>query len=160
VIYAGGPRISEAVNLTWSDVIQREDRVQLSIAGKGGKVRQVLLHEIVSRSLLSLRGDAGANDPVFASRNGGALAERTVNDMVSVRPPERASMCRFHHIGCAMPTARTPSTVARPFRKSTHWVTTISPPRAAICMLGRTARAASSSILGCFFDEGDPDDKQ
>jgi len=32
--------------------------------------------------VLSLRVDAGANDPVFASRNGGGLAERTVNDMV------------------------------------------------------------------------------
>jgi integrase/recombinase XerD len=82
VIYAGGLRISEAANLTWSDVIQRDDRVQLSIAGKGGKVRQVLLPDIVSRSLLSLRADAGANDSVFASRNGGGLAERTVNDMV------------------------------------------------------------------------------
>src|SRR5262245_15090221 len=82
VIYAGGLRVSEAVALTWSDAIQRDDRVQLSIIGKGGKVRQVLLLEIVSRSLLSLRGDAGANDPVFASRKGGGLAERTVNDMV------------------------------------------------------------------------------
>src|SRR5215475_6542122 len=82
VIYARGLRISEAVNLTWSDVIQRDDRVQLSITGKGGKVRQVLLPEIVSRSLLSLRDDAGVNDPVFGSRKGGALAERTVNDMV------------------------------------------------------------------------------
>jgi integrase len=59
VIYAGGLRISEAVNLTWSDVIQRDDRAQLSITGKGGKVRQVLLPDIVSRSLLSLRSDAG-----------------------------------------------------------------------------------------------------
>jgi integrase/recombinase XerD len=56
--------------------------VQLSITGNGGKVRQVLLPEIVSRSLLSLRRDAGANDPVFVSRKGGRLAERTVNDMV------------------------------------------------------------------------------
>src|SRR5262247_659691 len=75
VIYAGGLRISEAVNLTWSDVIQRDDRVQLSITGKGGKVRQVLLPEIVSRSLLSLRGDAAVNDPVFASRMGGPLTD-------------------------------------------------------------------------------------
>ena len=52
------------------------------IAGKGGKVRQVLLPDIVSRSLLSLRDDAGVNDPVFGSRKGGGLAERTVNDMV------------------------------------------------------------------------------
>jgi hypothetical protein len=41
--------------LTWADVLPRDDRVQLSILGKGGKVRQVLLPEIVSRAL-SLRG--------------------------------------------------------------------------------------------------------
>ena len=42
----------------------------------------MLLPDIVSRSLLSLRGDAGVNDPVIASRKGGGLAERTINDMV------------------------------------------------------------------------------
>jgi integrase/recombinase XerD len=37
----------------------------------------------VSRSLLSLRGDAGANDPVFASRKGGGhLTERAVLGIV------------------------------------------------------------------------------
>jgi integrase/recombinase XerD len=60
-----------------------QERVQLSITGKGGKVRQVLLPAIVSRSLLSLRGDAGANDPVFASsQGGGRLTERAVNKMM------------------------------------------------------------------------------
>src|SRR5262245_21169000 len=34
---------------------------------------------IVSRSLLTLRGDAGANDPVFASRKGGRLTARAVH---------------------------------------------------------------------------------
>jgi integrase/recombinase XerD len=65
-------------------VLAREEgRVQLSITGKGGKVRQVLLPAIVSRALLSLRGDAGANDPVFASRKGGGhLLERGVHFMV------------------------------------------------------------------------------
>src|SRR5215510_8941869 len=82
VIYAGGLRISETVALNWSDVITRDDRVQLSITGKGGRVRQVLLPEIVSRSLLSLRGDAGVNDPVFPSRKGGSLTERGVHDIV------------------------------------------------------------------------------
>ena len=57
--------------------------MQLSILGKGGKVRQVLLPEIVSRALLSLRGDAGANDPVFASRKGGLLTQQGVDAMVS-----------------------------------------------------------------------------
>jgi integrase/recombinase XerD len=64
-------------------VLPRGDQVQLSILGKGGVVRQVLLPEIVSKSLMSLRGDAGANDPVFASRKGGArLTERAVHGMV------------------------------------------------------------------------------
>jgi integrase/recombinase XerD len=84
VIYAGGLRVSETVALTWADVLPRDDRVQLSILGKGGKVRQLLLPEIVSRSLLALRGDAGADAPVFASREGGGrhLTERAVNGMV------------------------------------------------------------------------------
>jgi integrase/recombinase XerD len=82
VIYAGGLRVSETVALTWADVLPRDDRMQLSILGKGSKVRQVLLPDIVSRSLLSLRGDAGTNDPVFASRKGGHLTERAVNGMV------------------------------------------------------------------------------
>jgi integrase/recombinase XerD len=43
----------------------------------------VLVPAIVSRSLLSLRGDAGTNDPVFASRKGGGkLTERAVHAMV------------------------------------------------------------------------------
>jgi integrase/recombinase XerD len=81
VLYAGGLRVSELVALTWSDVLTRdkEGRVQLSIVGKGGVVRQVLLPAAVSRSLLSLRGDAGTNDPVFASRKGGGpLTTRAV----------------------------------------------------------------------------------
>jgi integrase/recombinase XerD len=83
VAYAGGLRVSELVGLTWADVLPREERVQLSVTGKGGKVRQVLLPEIVSRSLLSLCIDAGANDPVFASRKGrGRLTERAVNGMM------------------------------------------------------------------------------
>ena len=78
--YAGGLRVSELVALTWSDVIERAGgRVQLSVLGKGHKRREVLLPEVVSRSLLSLRGDAGANDPVFASPRGGHLTERAVN---------------------------------------------------------------------------------
>jgi integrase/recombinase XerD len=92
VLYAGGLRVSEVVRLTWSDMLMRGERVQLSITGKGGKVRQVLLPEIVSRSFLSLRGDASASDPVFASRKGGGrLTERAVNGMVK-RAAARASI--------------------------------------------------------------------
>jgi integrase/recombinase XerD len=84
VAYAGGLRVSELVGLTWADVLPRDgERVQLSVTGKDRKERQVLLPEIVSRSLLSLRVDAGANGAVFGSRKGGGrLTERAVNGMI------------------------------------------------------------------------------
>ena len=91
VLYAGGLRVSEVVGLKWADVIERGDRVQLSITGKGNRVRQVLLPEAVSGQLLSLRGDAGNNDAVFAARHGGPLTERAVNYMIK-RAAERAGI--------------------------------------------------------------------
>jgi integrase/recombinase XerD len=81
-LYAGGLRVSEIVALSWADVIDRENKVQLSVTGKGGRVRQILLPEAVSTQLFALRGDAGANAPVFAARHGGPLSERAVNYMI------------------------------------------------------------------------------
>ena len=52
-LYAGGLRISELVGLCWADVIEREKGVQLSVSGKGGRTRQVLLPQVVSASLLA-----------------------------------------------------------------------------------------------------------
>jgi len=101
-LYAGGLRISELVALTWADVIEREvhgaDVLQLSVTGKGGRTRQVLLPGAVSRSLRALRGDChsreggnGANDPIFASRTGARLTERAVNYMIK-RTAEHAGI--------------------------------------------------------------------
>ena len=91
-LYAGGLRISELVALSWADVILRDDKVQFSVTGKGGRTRQVLLPQIVSASLLAQRGDASANDPVFASHKGdGRLTERTVGYMLK-RAAKRAGI--------------------------------------------------------------------
>jgi integrase len=95
--YAGGLRVSELVSLKWADkwadVVTRGDgRVQLSVTGKGERLRHVLLPAIVSRSLLAARGEAGPDAPVFRSRKGGApLYPRAVNRMIK-RAAERAGV--------------------------------------------------------------------
>ena len=78
-LYGGGLRVAELCGLTWGDVIDRGDLLQLSVTGKGGKVRQVLLPETLSRNLLASRGDAGANDPIFPTRSGKPMTPRGVH---------------------------------------------------------------------------------
>lgn len=104
--YAGGLRVSELVALRWSDVLPRDnDRVQLSIIGKGDKLRHVLLPAIVSRSLLGSRGDAPADAAVFPSRKGGMpLDPRQVNRMMKaaakkagINPDVSAHWLRHSH---------------------------------------------------------------
>jgi integrase/recombinase XerD len=91
-LYAGGLRISELAGLSWADMIVRDAKLQLSVTGKGGRIRQVLLPQLVSASLLALRGDASANDPVFASHKGHRrLTERTVGYMLK-RAAKRAGI--------------------------------------------------------------------
>jgi site-specific recombinase XerD len=97
--YAAGLRVSEIVGLRWNDVIIRGDgRIQLSILGKGGKVRQLLLAELVGQSLLSLRAGRDAGAPVYCATRGTrqgrhrlALSERAVNAMIK-RTAQRAGI--------------------------------------------------------------------
>ncbi len=109
--YAGGLRVSELVALTWSDVIDRGDGVvQLSVTGKGGKVRQVVLPVIVGRALLASRDDAPTSAPLFPSRKGGApLLARAVNrmlkkvaDAAGVNPAISAHWLRHAHASHAL----------------------------------------------------------
>ena len=92
--------MSELVGLKWGDVIAREKQVQLSVFGKGGLVRQVLLPSPASRNLLALRGDAGANDPVFASKTGTRLTERG-----RALCRQAGSSAGGHQRGCLAPLA-------------------------------------------------------
>lgn len=109
--YAGGLRVSELVALRWSDIVPRDnDRVQLSVLGKGEKLRHVLLPPIVSRALVASRDDAAPDAPVFASRKGGApLLPRAVNRMLkaaaeraNVNPSLSAHWLRHAHASHAL----------------------------------------------------------
>jgi len=70
LLYAGGLRVSEICGLKWRDAQEREGAGQITVYGKGGKTRVVLLSLATWAELIALKGDGGADDAVFASRKG------------------------------------------------------------------------------------------
>ncbi len=76
LLYASGVRVSELCSLTWRDVQPRaEGAGQISIFGKGGKERTILLPAVVYSDLLRLRQGAPAEGAVFRSRKGGGALD-------------------------------------------------------------------------------------
>jgi len=69
LMYAAGLRVSEVCGLKWRDVQEREEGAgQITVYGKGGKTRVVLLSAETWAELIPLKGEG--DDPVFASRKG------------------------------------------------------------------------------------------
>lgn len=91
LLYSAGVRISEACSLRWRDLAERTDAGQITVFGKGGKTRMILLPVSMWKRLVELRGEADADDPVFRSRKGGALTRCQVHDIVK-RAARRAGM--------------------------------------------------------------------
>ena len=70
LLYASGVRVSELCGLKWRDTLARQEGGQITVFGKGGKTRSVLLGPKVWEQLLSIKGAAKAVDPIFPSRKG------------------------------------------------------------------------------------------
>src|ERR1700730_14823208 len=64
LLYASGARVSGLTGLRWRDVQEREPAGQITLFGKGGKTRTVLLPESVWTELVAFRGDADEDVPV------------------------------------------------------------------------------------------------
>ena len=73
LLYATGVRVSELCGLRWADCTERSAAGQVSVLGKGHRVRTILLPASVWRRLVALREDAAPEAPVFKSRKGGHL---------------------------------------------------------------------------------------
>ena len=71
LLYGGGLRVSELVRLKWKDVQERNDGGQVTVFGKGGKTRHVLLSAATWEELVKLRNGGDPDSPVFPSRRGG-----------------------------------------------------------------------------------------
>ena len=59
LLYGAGLRISEACDLRWRDLAARDDAGQVTVFGKGGKTRVVLLSAVIWRQILGLRRLSG-----------------------------------------------------------------------------------------------------
>jgi integrase/recombinase XerD len=81
VIYAAGLRVSEACGLRWRNLASRGESGQVTVFGKNGKTRAILLPAELWNDLMSSRSDAGPEAPVFPSRSG--------------RPLDRGRVCRI-----------------------------------------------------------------
>ncbi len=73
LLYIAGLRVSELCTLRWSDTVPRGETGQITVFGKGGKTRTILLPATLWKQLQQLRGDVSINDPVFRSKNGRPL---------------------------------------------------------------------------------------
>jgi len=71
LLYVSGVRVGELCGLKWCDALPRQAGGQITVFGKGGKTRTILLKPNVWQQLLSLQGAARAVNPLFRSRKGG-----------------------------------------------------------------------------------------
>lgn len=83
-LYGAGMRVSEVCGLRWRDLAVRVDTGQITIFGKGGKTRPVLLPKPLWDRIDGLRGNSGPDDAVFRSREGGALDRSQVHRIVKI----------------------------------------------------------------------------
>lgn len=70
-LYSSGLRVSELCQLKWKDLTERGESGQVTVLGKGNKIRSVLLPAGVWQEICQLRGDACSRSAVFCSREGG-----------------------------------------------------------------------------------------
>jgi integrase/recombinase XerD len=71
LLYVSGVRVAELCGLKWCDALPRQSGGQITVFGKGGKTRSILLKPNVWQQLLSLQASARAVDSIFRSRKGG-----------------------------------------------------------------------------------------
>ena len=71
LLYHSGVRVSELAGLKWWDAGDRGDGGQITVFGKGGKTRSILLKPRIWAMLTALRGEVGPAGPVFRSHKGG-----------------------------------------------------------------------------------------
>jgi integrase/recombinase XerD len=82
LLYSSGMRVSELCGLCWRDLLERDEGGQITVLGKGGKTRAILLPPPIWIRIRALRGAAEPDGPVFLSRQKGPLDRSGVHRIV------------------------------------------------------------------------------
>lgn len=82
VLYASAGRVSEICALCWKDVQPNGESGQITLFGKGGKTRAVVLSKATWQVLQAYRQGAGSSSPVFVSQKSGPLDASQVHRIV------------------------------------------------------------------------------
>ncbi|MBA3921408.1 MAG: tyrosine-type recombinase/integrase [Nostocaceae cyanobacterium] len=82
LLYFAGLRVSEVCALKWRDLSGRGDGGQITVFGKGGKTRVVLVGSSIWQEILELKDNARRDEPVFLSGKGGHLCRSMVFHIV------------------------------------------------------------------------------
>ena len=84
LLYVSGLRVSEVEGLRWKHVHLGDGEARLTVHGKGGKTRHILLTATVTQQLEALRGDDYKDDDaVFLSRTRKPLRKRDIRRVVA-----------------------------------------------------------------------------
>jgi len=92
LLYVSGVRVSEICGLKWCDAMARQEGGQITVFGKGGKTRTVLLKPKIWQQLVSIKGEAKAVDPVFRSRKGGGALDTSQVRRIVYTAAKRAGL--------------------------------------------------------------------
>ena len=82
LLYCSGVRVSELAALRWRDTEPRAEAGQITVFGKGGKTRNILLGSKAWQELSAMRAGALPPDPVFRSQKGGHLDPSQIRRIV------------------------------------------------------------------------------
>ena len=73
LFYGSGIRVSELASLKWKHVAPRESSGQITVFGKGGKTRSILIPQQTWNALMKIKRTSCDEEPVFRSRKKGHL---------------------------------------------------------------------------------------
>ncbi len=91
LIYSGGLRLSEVLDLKWKDLDAK--RRVLTVRGKGNKERITLLSEVAYEYLLLYRATYVTSELIFEGPGGGRYSPRSVNNVIK-RSAQKAGILK------------------------------------------------------------------